>query len=146
MILLIFGQKIAFKNWKPSFDCPQSSCPTRYQKILSGISFKFICHTMKFHNCQHNINHLANPSSIQCAAVRANLSLMITPVHNPSSCLRSLFWSSESSDDSTRFLNAPQTGKNIRKSNLFLLCKICRSAFHLNRVNTAVAPSYQTFT
>ena len=47
----------------PFFDCPQSSCLTRYQKIILGGSLgctellKFICQTMKFHNCHHaNVN------------------------------------------------------------------------------------------
>ena len=42
MIKLIFGLKIDFKNWKyPIFDYPQSSCLTRYQKILWGSSVWF---------------------------------------------------------------------------------------------------------
>ena len=60
LIKLIFGLKIVFKNWKyPIFDFPQSSCLTRYQKILRGSSFGcknllyFICHNLNFHNCHH---------------------------------------------------------------------------------------------
>ena len=60
MIKLIFSQKIDFENWKcPFFDCTQSSCLLRYQKILWESSFgcknvlNFIHHTMKFHNLHH---------------------------------------------------------------------------------------------
>ena len=60
IIELVFG--LRNRLWKlkmPNFYCPQSSCLTRYQKILWGSSFgcknlwSFIYHNMKFHNCHH---------------------------------------------------------------------------------------------
>ena len=48
------------------------------------------------------------PSSKQCAAVKANLSLIITPVHSPSSWLFNSSWSNEISVQSFRFLKSPQ--------------------------------------
>ena len=64
MTKLIFGLKIDLKTWKyPIFDCPQSSCITRYQQILWGSSFEcksllnLICYTMKFQDCHHTNAH-----------------------------------------------------------------------------------------
>ena len=64
MIELIFVLRIDFKNWKyPIFDCPKSSCLTRYEKNFWGSSFgcknilNFICHTMRFHNSHQTNMH-----------------------------------------------------------------------------------------